>query len=132
MSHKFTQLSQKVKVWLVNCPSYRTKIWQFSKPCTGHCPSGIIIVELPLATWKSAIMHFNETSSIFSIHIDCLLHSQVTFGNKNIRLFFNGLNGVTILNHSGTAPGRKGQCCNALGFCMIFYAVSAVNCFFFI
>ena len=62
---------------------------------------------------------FDKTSTIFSININCLLYSQALYGTEfKQHLEKNGLKGVIIQNHGGTASGRKGHCCNALGFCI--------------
>ena len=80
-------------------------------------------------------MRFNETFTIFSININCLLHSQAPFGTK-FKQFFgkNGLNGATMLNLGGTAPGCKGQCCNALGFSIVYpcSAIYSIFCFYYL
>ena len=48
MSYTLTYISQKAKYDLLSCPNYRSKIGQFSKPSTDHCPCEITKVELPL------------------------------------------------------------------------------------
>ena len=61
-------------------------------------------------------------SSIFSININVLTHSQATFGTKFKQILEKIAPAVLpYQTHGGTAPGGTGQCCNTLAFSLFYY-----------
>ena len=102
---------------------------QITKPKYDNFPNpvlGTVPVELPKwnCPWsRERVLQckFYETSTyVMSVNIYCFLPSQALFKYKIQATFKkNDLKGIAILNHGGTAPGRKGQCFNALGVCII-------------
>ena len=69
MSHTLAYTSQKAKVYLLRGSNNRSKIWQFSKSSTEHCPCGVTIVELSSVRFFMQLPqqnYFMESNSIFT------------------------------------------------------------------
>ena len=128
--YKLPQVSQKAKIWLLSCPNYRSKIWQLGKPWIEHCPWRITIVELPLAAQRSAVMHFSCIFWMFGVNINCLPHSQETFGTKFKQLLEKMVPvEVPYLTNVELPLATWGSATIPL-VSSYFHAVSALNCIF--
>ena len=67
----------------------------------------------------------------FLVIIRSLQHSQATFGTKFKKKYLKNYWTLSRwIYHSGTAPGRAGQCCSALAFSIV-YACACSELHFF-
>ena len=127
MSYTLTYILQKAKYDLLSCPNYRSKIGQFSKPSTDHCPCEITKVELPLNEFFMQLLQVQ----VFLALINFFCHILRQFLEAIAKNFLKKIVPVELpyYTHSGTASGWVGQCCRTLAFC-IFQALAISFCTF--